>query len=80
MLLVLGLSLPVAAGQQGEPVAAQSPAMGRDNPAPQSAGGAATPANLKIFFTGYLLGYYRLPQWQNDDFEDNVRKKDGQIE
>jgi hypothetical protein len=79
MLLVLGLSVHLAAGQKGEPAAAQSLATGQDNPAPQHTEGATAPANLKIFFTGYLLGYYRLPQWQNDDFEDNVIR-DGKVE
>jgi 5'-nucleotidase, C-terminal domain len=76
-LLVLGLSVTLAAGQQGEPVAADSSAKGRDNTASHPAQVAAHPANLKIFFTGYLLGYYRLPQWQDDDFEDSVFGKGG---
>jgi hypothetical protein len=78
VLVVLGPFVILATGQQTQTAAADTSATRRDITAPKSQG-AATPANLKIFFTGYLLGYYRLPQWQNDDFEDNVIK-DGVIE
>jgi len=56
-LLVLGLSLTVATGQQG-PTEISSP----------DAQTATAPPDLRIRFTGYLLGYYRVPDLQSADF------------
>lgn len=71
IVLVLWLRLTLATGQ--EPLSAPvgtafAPA---SNPAagPSAASGQGDPADLTIFFTGRLLGYYRLPEWQNADFE-----------
>lgn len=41
--------------------------------APPSAPRSA-PEDLKIYFTGHLLGYYRLPEWQSADFETDCKK------
>jgi hypothetical protein len=68
-LLLLGLSLTLAAGQRTR--------LATDSPAQVSRAGAVAspdlgngkPGSLKVFFTGFLLGYYRLPQWQSADFE-----------
>jgi len=60
-LLVLGLSFTLAVGQQTEEVSANS--------RPSDAGPEAKNApNLKILFTGYLLGYFRVPDVQREDF------------
>src|ERR1017187_9904172 len=73
IVAVLWLSTMLVAGQQALTTQADAPAI--------AAAGNVTPAStvasppsvdraaLKIFFTGRLLGYYRLPQWQHADFE-----------
>jgi 5'-nucleotidase, C-terminal domain len=56
MLLVLGLSSKLAAGQQGPHEASSPDAQ------------TATALDLRVRFTGYLLGYYRVPDIQPTDF------------
>jgi 2',3'-cyclic-nucleotide 2'-phosphodiesterase (5'-nucleotidase family) len=56
-LFVLGLSFTLAAGQESEFSSTPS--------APVS----GTP-DVRILFTGYLLGYYRAPDIQTGDFQD----------
>jgi hypothetical protein len=57
LLLVLGLSWMPAGGQEtgGAASTPDSDAQGR--------------FDFKVFFTGHLLGYYRLPEWQSADFQ-----------
>lgn len=60
ILLLLGLSLTLASGQQGSD---GTPSANRQNiTAPE-----AVP-DLRVRFTGYLLGYYRVPDIQPTDF------------
>jgi hypothetical protein len=71
-LLVLGLSFTLAVGQQTQEVSADSqPPMATGvsagatpNPAPED----TNAPDLRILFTGYLLGYYRVPDVQPTDF------------
>jgi hypothetical protein len=61
-LFALGLFLTPTAGEEPAPVAGSS-----------AASSASDPISLKIFFTGHLLGYYRLPEWQSADFEADCK-------
>jgi hypothetical protein len=42
--------------------------------------GEGKPGTVKVFFTGFLLGYYRLPQWQSADFEPECPSPDAENE
>jgi len=64
-LLVAASLSALAVSQQKEVALASAPSSARD----LSPSSPSTPADLKILFTGYLLGYYRLPQWQTTDFQ-----------
>ncbi len=62
ILFILRLALALAAGQN---VASSASPVVVDNAIEPK------PAHLKISFTGHLLGYYRLPEWQTADFQPN---------
>jgi hypothetical protein len=70
VVVFIGLPLTLAAGQQTMVPPGDSPAQVSGAGAVGSPDfGDGKPGALKIFFTGFLLGYYRLPQWQSADFE-----------
>lgn len=71
-LFALGLFLALCAGQQKEELPASPQRVGF---ASDSAGAVAPrdhkPSDLRILFTGYLLGYYRVPYIQPGDFQSD---------
>jgi hypothetical protein len=70
-LVVYSFSLMLAAGQQS-PAGLNPPVVLESTISAPPVQNEERPASTKIFFTGHLLGYYRLPQWQSDDFEKDV--------
>ena len=69
VVVFIGLPLTLAAGQQTMVPPGDSPAQVSGAGAVGSPDfGDGKPGALKIFFTGFLLGYYRLPQSQSSDF------------
>jgi hypothetical protein len=68
-VLVLFFLVTLVAGQQLISAHFPAPITTPTTAFPSLAENGNESAQLKIFFTGRLLGYYRLPEWQSADFE-----------
>ena len=68
-VLLLLLVVNLAGGQQLISAPPTAPMTTSITPVPSLATSGNESAQLKISFTGLLLGYYRLPEWQSADFE-----------
>jgi hypothetical protein len=71
VVFFVGLFFTLAAGQETTVPPTSSPDKVSENTADEvsSDSGDGKSGAVTVFFTGFLLGYYRLPQWQSADFE-----------